>query len=499
MKIKIDQPELSDADILKHKNFGNVMQAVGKIQVPWYKTSKFWGLSGGGIAVATVTTLVVLTTTKVDSPSISEEPNPVEMIQLVELVATDTTSVPFPENNVPNEHHTIDPTVNNEIITEDGSILFIPANSILNNDETPATEKLDINYRDFYSAYEIFLAGIPMDIKDNGQESFLESAGMFELTTTGDYKIDSKNPIQVYFKSTSNDGSYDQYSLSNDGWSNDSPCKQTVIKDDINIEKPIVEEIKLAKPVLKNEDDPTILFGSAEIAQFEELSSYENVLLKFDKKDRELADRNIIWDDYKIERGTAPNTYVATLELNGKIYTPIGIPVFDHVAHEKAMKIYQAEVDRLAEKQKRKQQDVIQDNSNMSFSQLSAPARLILKNSNGTFQTFTLTGFGTFNCDRILRQQPKKFDIQFASKEERYNVRVVYSFMRGVSTVESSPPDEEIFIMPEDNSVIAFICEGNKMAVGYLKDLKIGKRTIQFPADQIRNKEEALLLLSEMI
>lgn len=500
IKLNIDKPDLSDTDILKHKNFSNVMKAVGKLQVPWYQTGKFWGLAGGGIAVASVATILIVNATNPTAENLTDQIIP-EISAQIEEASPELvlTSAPFPSEDVSFEEFSIDPTINNDVVTADGSILVVPASSILNNDGTAATEKMTIRFRDFYTPYEIFLAGIPMDIKDQGEDSFLESAGMFEILAGDDYKIDPKKPIQVLFKSTSIDGTYDQYSLNDQGWKNDNPCVKTEVSENTSSVQIPEEVTKLTKPELKKAGDHTRIVGADALAVFGEFSGYQHPSFKFNKKDAQLADKYLIPDSTNIERGVAIGTYALTIYTNGNARTAITTIVFDEKAHTEAMKIYLADQKRIAEKNKKNEKNVIQEHSNMSFTSLSEPSQLILRSSDGNFQTFTLTRFGTFNCDKILQKRPKKFSIEFASKEERAKVKEVYSFFPGWTSVETKSPDEEIFIMPDPNSVIAFICEGDKIVIGKFKDLKLNKNTIKFPQDQELEKLPGLAELSAQL
>jgi len=500
IKINIDKPDLSDADILKHKNFGNVMKAVGKIQAPWYKTGKFWGLAGGGITVASVATVLIVNANSPLVETIADQIPPETNMQFVEAPADlMLTAAPFPSEDVSFEEFTIDPTIDNDIITADSSILVIPANSILNNDGTTATKKMTVRFRDFYTPYEIFLAGIPMDIKDQGEDSFLESAGMFEILAANDHQIDPEKPIQVLFKSTSSDGSYDQYSLNDEGWNNDNPCVTTEVSENNTSNDIALEVSKLTKPEMMQPGDHVRVVGADDLALFEEFNGYKYPSFKFEKKDAQLADKYLIPDSTKIERGDAAGTYALTIYTNGNERKAITTIVFDAKAHQEAMKVFNADQERIAEKNKRNQQDVVQDHSNMSFSSLSEPSKLILSTSNGNFQTFTLTRFGTFNCDKILQKRPKKYSIEFASKEERSKVKEVYSFFPGWTSVETKKPEEEIFIMQDPKSVIAFICEDNKIVIGTFKELKLNKNTIKFPQGKEMEKLEALALLASKI
>lgn len=499
-KIKIDQPELSDADILKHKGFGEVMKAVKQVQLPWYKTGKFWGLTGGSIVVITVTTVLVMNANKSDVVDTTlPEPASVELANPV--IESPIVNPPFAETDVPFETFSIDPSVDNEIITEARSIVFIPAGSILNKDGSRATEQVEVRYRDFYSPYEIFLAGIPMEIDQNGTEEHLESAGMYELTTGAEHSIDASRPIEVYFKSTSTDGSYDQYVLNDEGWEHDSPCKPvaTTAVSNKNDPPPTRDEVPLVKPTLEEDHTRMLPIGTNQINLFPELKGYENLCLRFNDEDKQFADPAINPSNYSIERSDKPNTYILKLTVRDKTFEVEGTPAFSKVHYDAAMKLYKEQSERIKEKEKRKQQSVIQDESDNSFGHLSEEAGFLLANSKGEFQSFQVIRFGMHNCDRILQEKPKPYFVEYNSREEKAEVQKIYSFFPEINSIYSGAASDQIEIQRNDRSIVVFICQDDKMSVSYLKDIRIDKHTIKFTTDHLISSQKAKTLLATMI
>lgn len=60
-KYELDRPELSDDQILKHKNFDELMKSYGKASNPFYRTFKFWGYTAV-VSIAVVGGVYVLNT-----------------------------------------------------------------------------------------------------------------------------------------------------------------------------------------------------------------------------------------------------------------------------------------------------------------------------------------------------------------------------------------------------------------------------------------------------
>jgi len=75
LNINRDKPEMTDEQILKHKNFNAVLNTVSASKLPWYKTGKLWLVGGSAIIVITSTILLgnYLTNEKNVSPVLEEE------------------------------------------------------------------------------------------------------------------------------------------------------------------------------------------------------------------------------------------------------------------------------------------------------------------------------------------------------------------------------------------------------------------------------------------
>ncbi len=91
---------------------------------------------------------------------------------------------PFKGVTVPFSTYKVDPTVENTLETERGTLIHIPANALVDVTNQPITEEVTINYRPFHIPAEIIASGIPMTYDSTGQSFDFVSAGMFELTAT---------------------------------------------------------------------------------------------------------------------------------------------------------------------------------------------------------------------------------------------------------------------------------------------------------------------------
>lgn len=71
---------------------------------------------------------------------------------------------------------------------ESGTNIHVPAAAFVDEENQPVTGKVEIRYREFRDASEIFIAGIPMEYDSAGKVHSLESAAMLEVLAYSDNK-----------------------------------------------------------------------------------------------------------------------------------------------------------------------------------------------------------------------------------------------------------------------------------------------------------------------
>ncbi len=88
---------------------------------------------------------------------------------------------PFKGINVPYSGYEINPQENSIIETERGTLIEIPANSLVNQKGELIKDMVDVQFRAFHTNTEIIASGIPMTYDSAGRSSDFISAGMFEI------------------------------------------------------------------------------------------------------------------------------------------------------------------------------------------------------------------------------------------------------------------------------------------------------------------------------
>lgn len=97
-----------------------------------------------------------------------------------------------------------------------GSKLIVPKNIFVDEKRNPIKGKVEIKYREFHDAIDIFLAGIPMDYDAAGMVKRFETAGMFDIRASSKGKevfIDSGKVMKVIMGSNSDGNNYRKFKL----------------------------------------------------------------------------------------------------------------------------------------------------------------------------------------------------------------------------------------------------------------------------------------------
>ena len=93
-----------------------------------------------------------------------------------------------------------------------GTVLRVPANAFSEAGGTLVTDPVQLTFREFHSAAEIIVSGIPMRVpKADGTEEWLQTAGMYEINGTSNGQpidIASGKAIEVDLRSQTG-GDYD--------------------------------------------------------------------------------------------------------------------------------------------------------------------------------------------------------------------------------------------------------------------------------------------------
>jgi hypothetical protein len=97
-----------------------------------------------------------------------------------------------------------------------GSKIVVPKNIFVDEKRNPIVGKVEIKYREFHDAVDIFLAGIPMDYDAAKMTKRFETAGMFDIRAFSNGKevfLDSGKVMKVIIGSNIEGNDYHQFKL----------------------------------------------------------------------------------------------------------------------------------------------------------------------------------------------------------------------------------------------------------------------------------------------
>jgi hypothetical protein len=198
----------------------------------------------------------------------------------IEHSATKTESTshqkPIDGLDIPYQNFNVDPNVDNIIVTESGTTIRVPKNAFLDEAGNPITSNVKLEYREFRNPLDFYVAGIPMELNENGEDKVFVSGGMFEINASSAKNasvfVNPINKIKVDLLSTSKSKDFNVYDLDKETnlWIAKGKDLITVTRKEDEIESlNIPHRPQVAKPYSFSIKDDT--------GEYPEISEYENV------------------------------------------------------------------------------------------------------------------------------------------------------------------------------------------------------------------------------
>lgn len=303
--IKINPPKLSSEQIEQHRDFDALLQAFEQTQAaapspePVSQPQKGRGKLRYLLYAMTAAAAVVLMLLAIRDSNPTVQPAPIPTQQMAELLQL---KAPLPKLEQRFERRVIADASKGEVLHyPSGSEVAVPAAAFVDAEGYPVEGAVEIEYREFADAVDMFLAGIPQQL---GKHQNLQSTGMMEIKGYQDGKpvylnMDKKLDINLRGKmpvATNPDelGVY-VYSVQNDAWEYQSqdrierlgqPEQPTNTVDSIQLPPEALEEARRTlaasqpkapiKPGIS--DDMQVFDFDININDYPELAAYaENV------------------------------------------------------------------------------------------------------------------------------------------------------------------------------------------------------------------------------
>jgi hypothetical protein len=348
----INRKKLTESDFSKGQQFDDTLQGLKKAKTINWAAPKLWIGIAATALVATVITLFS-----------SPEKKPSDLASIPEK-SSEFIKPAFNNIDLKDTSLTVDAEKGGIIQLQKGSYIDVPPNAFVDERGNPIKGTVDLKYREFRDPADFFVSGIPMEYDSGGVKYTFESAGMFELKGyQNDKKVYIKkgNPLTVNFASDYKDDRYNIYKLdtAKKGWEYiakddiSKKPKETVAESNYNTET--FDEYNKSSIVYvpKSQDMPAKpqkavegkrhLKIAVEESEFPEIAVYKDVTFEIDPKDYDLKPSfgSIVWDDVKMQKNERSGFYQVTFFKEKDSVTFPAKPVFEGVAYDKAVKMYE--------------------------------------------------------------------------------------------------------------------------------------------------------------
>ncbi|MFN8394264.1 MAG: hypothetical protein U0176_06255 [Bacteroidia bacterium] len=368
--------------------------------------------------------------------------------------------------NVPYNSFSVNASQGGTWTSPSGSTIKVPAGIFVDAQGNPVKGKVDIRYREFHDAADIILSGITMKYNEKGAKEDFQTAGMMEiLGSQGEAPvyIAKGKEISVRMASFAKGDDYNLYFLDpQTGWKDIGKPSYEVSKDGAG---DIGKALGLSKPeppvkgVKDVEVDGEVAFD-VNFDEFSELSPYKDVRWVAEDKAAyaKLENRIMshVWDDVKIEEVDAQKLrYKMTLSRDGKHHTSVMVnPILEGADYEKGMTAYREKLEAYNKMVKERGEDRKRQATQVEV-----------------YRTFTINGFGIFNCDRFYgNRNTVVYKTDFVFPKNTYvnsntsvifhitgDTRAVLTIPAGTESIKFSPTEENyLVVMLPHNQVAVF-------------------------------------------
>ncbi len=523
-KINIDRKKVSSDEIQSHRNFNAVLSGAKKVSKPFYKNPVY--INGFAIVVLISVVLIYL----------SQPKSPVQEQAYIHP-AIAGVDIAF-------ESYIINADSAALIQCTSGTTIQMEANSFVDADGNLITGQVDIQCREFRNPADIFLAGIPMQYDSAGVTNQFESAGMIEVKGLQNGKpifIKENKALQVNLASNDADSNYNLYELSVEekNWkykgkdslivpAQDDNTLETSQKEDEEKDKELEEslaqqylqrkQLEKTKPLepQKASDNDWTFNIQASLDEFPELAAYQNVLWQVDasKYKMDASNSNVEWEDVSIKRVAKANKYLISFIKGDKKLEYEVIPVFEGVDYENALRVYNSKYlkyqkklnERKEEEQriqaliKKRQEEIARRNKAIEEQSKNIVAyNQAMESKANVFRSFQMTGFGIYNCDRIISQKKFREKVFSMGDESGASIKLTSAFM----VVENVNALIEIYPTINDKEKwlynVKYLAGSKNMIWGITSDNKLAVLSYDEFQSQVIEKEKHSKLTLKII
>lgn len=344
-----------------------------------------------------------------------------------------------------------------------GTEITVPAGVFVDAQGQPVTGDVDLRYREFHDAEDVLLSGITMVYDELGTKENFQTAGMMEILGYQDGKpvfIGEGKELDIKMASFTKDDDYKLYFLDpSKGWKDIGKAKLSK-----NAEKEAAEALLASKPRPPVKGTPGEMDGevtfNVDFEDFPELRPFKSVRWMAEDKAAyaKLEERIMskVWTRVQLyELGAEGLRY--RISLGRKLHDSLSIdvkPILEGDDYARGMEAFQKKMDRYNQTLKDK---------GLEESRLASQADV--------YRSFSISGFGIYNCDRMYRITPVvSFRPEWIFPDDHYldpKKTVIFHIAgdnRAVLTL--SPGEREVIRMsPKEQNYLVIVLPDQKVGV----------------------------------
>lgn len=365
--------------------------------------------------------------------------------------------------------------------TQRGTVVIVPKDAFVFEDGSPVTGKVDLKIVEIFTAAEIILSGIPMNVEHDGKTEPFISDGMFKITATADNKpVDVAKGKSITIcnesKKENKDFDYWYFDEKKGRWDNLGDRGQTIdnkqvmalaeaSNPDMTVRyqayqanesnaKKIVQkypnqnvirksEKSLEKSQQVNLDGDDFVFSlNANYDAMPELASYKNVIWKTQKTLSTDQEEQLISDLAK----TNSNVMLKCTDPTNLVY--------DLTYLDKSIKIQPVLLDN--GKKAREQFAQMEKNYEKALNEKKekeAYQMKLQKTINNVYNVFQVMRMGIYNCDRFYNSNDKPgfYSLECKNKNVTNYVYAILNNREGVVCLSQVYVQDGRFRLPMKN------------------------------------------------
>lgn len=367
-----------------------------------------------------------------------------------------------------------------------GTRISVPASAFVDEKGQPVSGKVELQYREFHDAVDIFVSGIPMEIMTDKGEQVLETAGMFDIRAHQNGKalsLAEGKTLKVEMASRQKGAAYDVYHFGENttGWQKIGKGTQRIVRNEKKLKSLQLQADKQMTMPLGNQYfvfnygavmdvAEELQMGGSEVVKpkvkaygFDVFDLWCNEPIQFEGA--EYPAGLMLW---KYEEGTRFHT----MNPNQR-YTIKLTPYFDKNK-------YQIEVDGADYHEVTWIECVMplkslfafspeywRDNYDKAMAMVKEEAARV-RNQELLLRGFEINKLGIFNYDKIMKNENALMvDASFTTPktENPFPIGTVFYFPENNQTVIQYPPSKwkQMAVLPQDDGRLLTVLPGGKL------------------------------------